>query len=214
MRVGGSLLRSLLRSLFIFVTFLATRSSVTKKDRAYFTSYLPYFSYIAIFWLTSVIFFGFHTGILLWNNIVMRIIHIVAMGIIDIVSAFYAVTLFNFTLLSPVFVFFFMFFFDSGKRPKDILFSFYHALKMVLYNYPVCLIITYCLHGILELLGTFPLGLPLILKLWWPMQTYINIYPLFNFVALLVAPILICIFANIYIKKLHEQFDVYFPQPK
>jgi len=47
----------------------------------------------------------------------------------------------------------------------------------------------------------------------WSREVEIMLESAIWFLKVVLAPIPICIFANIYIKKLHEQFDLYFTQP-
>jgi hypothetical protein len=45
-------------------------------------------------------------------------------------------------------------------------------------------------------------------------QTFIIMHQVMSIVKILLLPIGICTYANIYIKKLHDQFDLYIKQPQ
>jgi hypothetical protein len=104
------------------------------------------------------------------------------------------------------YIFTVLFFADSEGGLKNFLLSLWNAIKMVVFNLPLMVI----LGGMFYALG------------WiggWSLQQLliahdIPIYPryflLFNIVGALLLPIGVCTFANIYIKRLHDQFDLYF----
>lgn len=109
--------------------------------------------------------------------------------------------------LTAVYVFFVLFYLDSQKRlnpfkvhlqENDSIRSLWNAVKMVLYSYPL-LIIT----GIFFLLPG-----QLIFSYLYPCHL------LYDILAIVLTPVSLCFYTNIYIKKLHEQFDLYFEQPK
>ncbi len=98
---------------------------------------------------------------------------------------------------SPWYLFFILFFADSEGGFKSFLFSMWNALKMVVYNLPLVLIIGFCF------------GMPAVI---FNFVFFIN--PLmYGVVSTLLLPIGVCTYTNIYIKRLHDQFDLYFKQP-
>ena len=100
--------------------------------------------------------------------------------------------------LSPWSIFLVLFFIDSDLRPKSFFLSMWNALKMVIYNYPLIVIMGICLY------------LPVLI---FDNTFFIN--PLLrNIIAALLLPIGVCTYTNIYIKKLHDQFDLYFNKPQ
>jgi hypothetical protein len=105
-------------------------------------------------------------------------------------------------------VFLLLFFLDSEKGPKHFLFSMWNALKMIVFNFPLMLcvyaamwllniVVSGFIFAIVELVGTNPF----ILQCLGLLQSLLIV---------LLLPIGVCIYANIYIKKLHDQFDLYF----
>ncbi len=179
---------NVLQMLLVFVTCLATRPSVTKKDRYYFVSYIPYFLYIAIYYS---IFFVF-----------------------DIVttkfpSSFYLIPSGRIVFMLPIYVLFLFFFLDSNKSLTQLKYSLYRSIKMFIYNLPIffIFIVLIILIGFLNVVVMHSLKH----TLWWegiPLRIYIECLKLIH--TTILTPIFICIISNIYIKKLHEQFDVYF----
>jgi len=199
---------NILSQLFIFIVCLATRPSVTKKDVNYFKSYLPYFCYVLILLLPMGLTFFFRHWLLskLFNSLV-------------VFDVYWFITLFWLTAASPVYIFFLLFFLDSNKRPKQFFLSFYRSFKMVIYNYPLCWLLVmgfYCIGYIIY----YGMGLQMpsmamqqSQAVVWSREVEIILKSAIWFLKVVLAPIPICIFANIYIKKLHEQFDLYFTQP-
>ncbi len=104
------------------------------------------------------------------------------------------------------YIFTVLFFADSEGGPKNFLLSIWNAIKMVVYNLPLVV----------------PVGMVVYLTGWAGGQLIgqiltsdsIAIYPQFflslNLAGALLLPLGVCTFANIYIKKLHDQFDLYF----
>jgi hypothetical protein len=89
------------------------------------------------------------------------------------------------------------FWFDSDKRPRSAWISFTRALEMFVYNYPLFIIffITYFIGIILLVLLSY---------LIWPVDFISHFF---------INSVAICLLMNLYIKKLHEQPDLYFNQP-
>lgn len=103
------------------------------------------------------------------------------------------------------YIFTVLFFADSEGGLKSFLWSLWNALKMILFNLPLMLI----LGVVVYLVGW--VGGQCVERL---MIAYnVPIYPQFflfcNMLGALLLPISVCIYANIYIKRLHEQFDLY-----
>lgn len=103
-------------------------------------------------------------------------------------------------------IFLILFFLDSEGGPKNFFLSMWYALKMIIFNYPLLAILGIILHApkwLFELI-------------YFHLNGSAFVYPvvIFNILGALLLPIGICIYANIYIKKLHDQFDLYFKQPQ
>jgi small-conductance mechanosensitive channel len=95
---------------------------------------------------------------------------------------------------SPWYIFFVLFFADSEGGFKSFLYSMWNALKMIVYNLPLIFIISFCL------------GIPVVV---FKFIFFVN--PLIYSVAsVFLMPITVCTYTNIYVKKLHDQFDLYF----
>jgi hypothetical protein len=102
------------------------------------------------------------------------------------------------SLGSPELIFFTLFFADSDGGLKNIVVSAWNTLKMVVYNLPLIFVFN-LIFGISVLFFNY----------------FIYISPLMKLIiGALLMPIGVCTYANIYIKKLHDQFDLYFKQPQ
>jgi len=177
-----------LNYMFIFVFSLATRPSLKKKDVAYFGSYfllfLPTiagFLSIKLFEVLLAKFIGIDMD--QWQSVRL------------LVKSFSYATQ----------VFFIFFFLDSDHTMRQLLQSLLRSVKMTIYNYPICLFFGLIILG-LEIAFIFFAGI--FLFAWEEVAIFLRIIDLVNKVVFV--PIQLSVFANIYIKKLHEQFDYYF----
>ncbi len=103
----------------------------------------------------------------------------------------------NISSRSPELILFVLFFADSDGGLKNIFVSFWNALKMIIYNLPLFAVIV------------FAFSFPLVL-----IDKFVYISSLVKIVIeSFLMPIGVCTYTNIYIKRLHDQFDLYFKQP-
>ncbi len=107
------------------------------------------------------------------------------------------------------YVFTVLFFADSDGGLKCFLRSLWNAVKMIVFNLPLILL----LGGTIYFSGWIGgKGLE-----WFLIAQNIFLYPhfflFFNVIGALLLPIGVCTYTNIYIKRLHDQFDLYFKQP-
>ncbi|MGB8367019.1 MAG: hypothetical protein WCD44_01545 [Candidatus Babeliales bacterium] len=173
--------------LFIFAFCLSTRPSVAQKNISYF------FSYLLLFFPVMIGFVG---------------IKFVGASLIKLIGSFgkwQSIYLLIKTFTYAVQVFFLFFFLDSSRSVKQFFLSFIRSVKMTIYNYPTCLVFGLIIVGI-EIIFAFSVGSLLFAsKKIDILLRIISLMSLFIF-----APLQLSIFTNIYIKKLHEQFDYYF----
>lgn len=95
---------------------------------------------------------------------------------------------------SPWWIFLVLFYVDSEGGWNNLFLSMWRTLKMIIFNYPLLIVMGICFY------------LPIFI-----VNKHIFISPLMRtFLSSLLLPIGVCTFANIYIKKLHDQFDLYF----
>ena len=185
-----------IQSLLFFMVCSITRPSVAKKNCAYFRSQLYPFMYIIIFQLVL-------------GGISYFIPDALMISVKSLTSFLYFPWL---TLLI-------LFFLDSEKNIKKFFISMWHAVKMIVFNFPiiVCFYIAIYVFDI-GILWFFEKCVELLFQLFiWVgvrsrMLLYINY--LMGITPSLLLPIGICTYANIYIKKLHDQFDLYVKQPQ
>jgi hypothetical protein len=102
----------------------------------------------------------------------------------------------------PLHIFFILFFADSTGTLKDCFLSLWYGLKMIIFNLPLLTIMGLIIYVLSAKFFLFVLP-------------YIN-HPDWSYslisdtLTALLLPISVCIYTNIYIKRLHDQFDLYF----
>lgn len=113
-------------------------------------------------------------------------------------------------------IFFILFFLDSKNDSRSFFASVWSALHMIIFNFPIIL----CVHGALWLfesiiffiinliaIGTVAHGIS---NLWnVGVAGFFYIALIYGIIGILLLPIGICTYANIYSKKLHDQSDLY-----
>jgi hypothetical protein len=157
--------------LFLSVCF-ATRPSIEKKNCHYFRGQYKRFIF---YWLLWVVLF-----------------------MVSAIKNLPVTPLFLITSYSPWYIFMVLFFADSAGGLKNLFLSMWHAMKMILFNFPLLAIM-----GIAFYVPIFIVG------------KYFFVSPMVGYlVGTLLLPIGVCTYANIYIKKLHDQFDLYVKQPQ
>jgi len=177
-----------LNYVFIFAFSLATRPSLKKKNVTYFSSYLSLF-------LPTI------AGFLSIKLFEVLLVKITGIDMNQWQSVRLLVKSFSYATQ----VFFIFFFLDSDHTIGQLLQSLLRSVKMTIYNYPICLFFGLIILG-LETAFIFFAGI--FLFAWEEVAILLRIIDLVNKVVFV--PIQLSVFANIYIKKLHEQFDYYF----
>jgi nitric oxide reductase large subunit len=108
------------------------------------------------------------------------------------------------------------FFLDSRITFKSFIRAHAKAAKMLVYNVPICLVVTILLE-IIEIcyvvLGSKLYDI-LIVTLGNSMFPVAVAFLVWSSILLLFVPVVVSVLSNMYIKFLHEQPDVYFDQPK
>jgi len=190
---SGMILRLIGWSLLLFSLYLTVRPSLLKKTFKYFIGYAKYFIY---FFLISLI--------ITWVNLLFLFLmysgsptHAYGMG------------------MSALLIFIGMFLLDSDGRFVSTEYSIFRGFKMFIYNYPFCVIVGIFFMAFMHLgAKLFVMGALALVKLLAP--TAISTDPVFalefaeRIFYLLALPIPVCFIANYYIKKVHDQFTLYF----
>lgn len=178
----GSLLFSLFALLFlhVFASFLAACPSIAQKNYVYFKSYILYFAIVPFFIAipVSILYISQSCGLT---------------GKLSLIEVFS-----RFVVSLPLTIFALLFFFDSKMGVKSFLYALFNAIKMIVFNLPLCII----------------LGILVAVFLSTENLIRYNSRALYFIVPAMFAPVFICVYVNIYIKKLQDQYDLYFPQPK
>jgi hypothetical protein len=192
--------------LFLAICFV-TRPSIMKKDWSYFgTQYRKTIIYclllpvaIALIAFSLVPTFAF----LCFKNNIFGYLLIVPTLMYLLLSAYFGWG-----------VFLVLFFADSSGGPKNFLFSVWNALKMIIFNLPLLLVVGAFFYGFVGLFFQCMIKVialtvsdeAIFAQIFWVTQLIRKI------LGCLLLPISVCTYANIYIKKLHDQFDLYFKQ--
>jgi hypothetical protein len=90
---------------------------------------------------------------------------------------------------------------DSTGSISDVWHSVVRAFKMMIYNYPFC-IIMFIIFILCSVLGQMTVAY------YFGVSSFL----LSSLVANLILPIPLCILTNFYIKRLHDQFGLYYPE--
>lgn len=201
----------LLMGLFLLAVCLAVRSSVLKKDWRYYLSYWKHGLYIVPLLLFAQFLMVFMPSSLIFVGTV----HYYAMRAASLIIFMVSIILIVFIVFTA------LFFLDSRVSFNSFLWSYLRSARMILHNFSVCFIVASFLSIIwvglaqlgiklyggnsivhhMDFLGTGAMDLQFMII--WLVAT-----------CLLFAPVFMTTFANLYIKWLHEQFDLYFDQPK
>lgn len=184
-----------LQKLLFFIVCTITRPSIAKKDLAYFQAQLYPLLYFIVFWLGLI-----GIGYLFGESMIIP-------------QQIGALPFFAWS------IFFTLFFLDSEKTPKSFFLAMWNALKMIAYSLPLVL----CVYAFIWIFDVIVLWIiDSIIDLIFHVSAHLGLkwaVPILRFIILmrpivesLLLPIGICTYANIYIKKLHDQFDLYFKQ--
>jgi len=104
------------------------------------------------------------------------------------------------------YIFAVLFFADSEGGPKNFLLSLWNALKMIFFNLPLMVV----LGGIIYASGWIGARYLEQFLIAQGTPVYPQWYLFCNLIGALLLPIGVCTYTNIYIKRLHDQFDFYF----
>lgn len=170
--------------IFLLVVYLCARPSVKVKSLQYVLGYWKHFLYFCL--LTAMICWGYS-------------------------FVFFYRFLYVLFWISQVFAIFFMaFLLDSDARVKSALSAFKHAGIMMFYNLPFIALIIGLFVAVIN--GFMYIGLShfIFRSAWIGDYALVGEYALVYAFIFLLPVIPICFFMNFYIKKLHEQFNLYF----
>jgi len=174
---------------YIVTTSLAARPSVRQKKIDYFISYLRYF---VILLVVSFVIKLISFSIAMYKvDLYHKIGHL---GMKDTAAHIIDLQIWG-DPFSSFFMFYLLFFLDSDGSLWQAVYSFVRAIKMFIFNLPL-IIILYVPLTIYEVaIG----GMPLIV---------------FQVITWLLVPVTVCIWVTLFTKRLHDQPDLYFSQPK
>ena len=178
-----------IESTILFMLFLIVRPSLRPKNYAYFMSYKSsmYFIYVGAV-AVATIFVWLATWTLFNHLLLLFIPKWIALNTWFVYGMF----------LAYLFSFYTLFLLDGDCTTQNALASFIRSGKMIGYNLPF-------------IMPSFIFFIILLLII----RPFINLGPVVYQNALIfLAPIPLCFLTNFYIKRLHDQFDLYFPNAK
>lgn len=191
----------------IFSMYLIIRPSVPKKDWRYYLSHWKYFIYFAGFSALAIslpyIFLQISQKIAAWTLYIHPIFFYlyVPFLFVPILLAFIIAPEVLPIYSSPLLSFLIFFLLDSRASVFDNLKSLWRAIKMVVYNYPFCLLVYTVL-----LFGTYYLQ-QMIRYFLGPSNFLFS-----TLIGTLALAIPLCIWSVFYTKRLHDQFNLYYPE--
>jgi hypothetical protein len=175
----------------VFAFFLIIRPSIKRKGYEY---YKDYRSFLFYFLIGALVLTG--CLIALFKVLLLFALNPLTAHWIVVASFLSITTLF----MSPLFSFIIFFVLDSDGGIKNIFLAIIRGIKMVIYNYPFCFIL-FTLFKMLDFIAWY-------LILFVGSSYAVLITPIW--LLLLVIPL--SIWNNFYIKRLHDQFGLYYPE--
>jgi len=177
--------------LALFTLCQCARPSTFLKHSAYFFGYVPFFiEFLAVFLLTIALLAGINEVSVSWpmlNQIYQYVLDVTA-GTLFV--SWPLMTSWASLAISPLVVITCAFVLDSDGSLLSVGYSFWRGIKFVVYNYPFCLATAIVFWGIFSVLQ------------WCT--------PYANGIQFLLWPLPVCTYINFYIKRVHEQFGLYF----
>jgi hypothetical protein len=146
-----------------------------------------------------------------WGYLLTQYRKIILYWIIIALLTLYSDFRFSYSIWS---VFLVLFFIDSEGGPKNFFFSMWYALKMIIFNAPLLAIMGICFY----VLGYFfsLLMTKAVVVSTFDERVMADALIIMGLgrtaIKILLLPIGVCTYANVYIKKVHDQFDLYFKQ--
>lgn len=191
----------------IFGMYLIIRPSMKPKNWNYYKDHWLTFLYFIFF---SIIAYLIPIALLLIGSKIVYLTHHIHTFFYVLFLPFLLVPILitflmppNVIILyvSPLLTFFILFMLDSNGSIKSILASIVRAFKMMMYNYPLCILL-FGFFVVCSVIST------LLIAYLFGRDSFL----LSPIVSNAFLPIPLCILTNFYVKRLHEQFGLYFPE--
>jgi hypothetical protein len=195
--IDQDIVENIFHILFFMMVCLAARPSTELKDKAYFLRYLYMIWYVFLY---HVIWILFHSCFFMFTKLFIPHFHFMGVYSSEIPSSLFLMIEPYF--LSPWGIFFTLFLIDSG-RSKKFFGSFVRAGKMIFYNYPLC----FLLNGLFFIMDHAQLYI-----LGYRESLFKGDFLLHDLYSFIITLLAVVTFTNVYVKKVHEQFDRYFPR--
>ena len=108
-------------------------------------------------------------------------------------------------LISPLFLFYMFFVLDTPFDAKNIVLNGWRALKMVMFGLPYCVIV-WAVCAVFLALSMIILYVPLLMLF----QKFDAVQHAAQFIIYLVLPVVYAWYSNFYVKRVRDQFSLYF----
>ncbi len=201
--------------LLLFVVFLCALPSVEQRKALHILKYAKKFIYFLLFCTLAGYIVGDRFGLE---------IDAITGAIADFNLSFFdwkrlLLLIPGVMVASPLFVFLVAFMLNSDGAIKSVGLSLIRAIKMCVVNYPICLILAIFLQYLSQIWDWFIFyamqifEIP-IAELLEDGYTILPAFKLIKYSFILFWPIPICFLINFYFKKIHEQYDLYFPNKR
>lgn len=190
-----------------FGMYLIIRPSMKRKSFDYYKDYIFKFGYFVFF---SIIAYIVSESLSVIGNHAASLIHIIhplfyilflPVLLIPVLITFLMPPEIIILYVSPLLTFLILFMLDSNGGIKNVLKSMIRAFKMIIYNYPFCIIM-------FAIFVSISLGSTLALICLFGRHSFL----LSPIISNALLPIPLCILTNFYTKRLHDQFGLYFPE--
>lgn len=193
-----------------YLIFMIARPSVDQKNWAYIKKYWCH----AFYFFVINIIFTFISG----NRFGLEIddatgISYMLLPTFSFIRAVFLIS--PFIVTGPLYIFLNAFIFDTKASLNSVFLSCVRAVKMCIYNYPFCAIGFISLYYLnvmwdwLVFLFLRLLNIPIVQVVNGEYIILTSMH-IIKYTSILFWPIPICFLINFYIKRLHEQFTVYF----
>ena len=182
--------------IWIFLSLLASRATIGAKSYGYFRKYVRNLFYF--------VFMGILLCLMVYGSLMLP-------SYFKIKGANgYLLATFPIAFAASWFFFACLFYIDTHKEPVK---STWRGFKMAFNNYPICWVLTNVCYALAYILYKIYIILPKQLSIfisWKLIKVFMMVFFSFIFLTIMFVPIIACIFAQLYDKKVTEQHTLYF----
>jgi hypothetical protein len=202
---------------FSMVLYLFLRPSVSKKGLSYFLSYSRHMLIVTFFFLLIpvsyvLVLFMYGTATAIQES-PFAFIEMIYRVWLSYPKDFYSLAVYGkifFAIFPSIISVWYFFFFDSSGRMKDVFLSIKNAVRMCFLSFPA-----WCLIFLVQYWVNFGVSrISFILSSQTPSFKEAFFYCLSFLIVFIFDLLIAAIWSVFYTKRLHEQFELYFPGPQ